>query len=156
MIRSFSFRLAMPLCLLVSLVVLGCKEDGPAARKFCDQAVAKLATGDLNGARELADSAISAKSSYPGAYALRGSISMRSGNAEDALDDYDEAVSLDEKWALARLLRAGAYDRLNKMNRSRADEEYAGTLDAQMMGIPPAGAHNMVGTRFKVCAHGAP
>src|SRR3954468_6269395 len=66
----------------------------------------------------------------PQAYNMRGSVLAQAGKSEDALADFNKAISLDPNFGQAFANRGLIYRKTNRLDQAMADYERAVALDA--------------------------
>jgi len=96
-----------------------------------DLAEIKLAKGDLNGAGEIADSALKSNPNDPRAHYLLGRLDLMQGNPEEALHELTETVRLSKDprtTAWAHIYLGRMYDIAQEPQRDRAIAEYKAAL----------------------------
>lgn len=90
------------------------------------------AQGNTDGALKCFDSAI-ASAQDPKAYCTRGGLHLEKKNFDQALKDFDRAIEIDPKLAMAYQGRSQAYKKLGKEDESKADQQKA----RELMPKPP-------------------
>jgi tetratricopeptide (TPR) repeat protein len=91
------------------------REDGDESWKAIGDSGAKFLAGDLDGAMEAANRAISANGDNPYAHYQVGQVAMRQNNFERALEGFNRALELKSDLAYAHYYAAQAAQRLKQI-----------------------------------------
>ena len=131
--KIFSFSLLIALCLGTELTIVSpevkalpsensyqiSQSNPTSAIDFLNRGVAKGRRGDLKGAIEDFNQALSLNPNYAQAYYNRGVAYAHLGENQKAIADYSQALSLNPNYADAYNNRGNAYSELGEYQRAR-------------------------------------
>src|SRR5215211_3510023 len=115
--------------LMLAALLAGCSTTAltPSANAVPESEEAQLAASPANIAS--LTEVVQRNPSDPQAYNMRGLVLGLAGRHEEALSDFNKAVSLDPQYAQAYANRALVYRQMNKLELALADYNQAVAID---------------------------